>query len=123
MKRENFITLILGTVGGILFALGMCMCLVEEWNAFRPGLVMGAVGLVVLGIMILVRRKLQGKPPVRLDRKVLGAAALGIIGALTLGVGMCMTMVWEGLLIPGVVVGIVGVVLLLCLIPLCRGLE
>ena len=26
MKKENFVSLILGTVGGILFALGMCMC-------------------------------------------------------------------------------------------------
>ena len=44
MKKENFVSLILGTVGGILFALGMCMCLVAEWNAARPGVVLGAAG-------------------------------------------------------------------------------
>ena len=27
MKTENFITLVLGTVGGLLFALCMCMAL------------------------------------------------------------------------------------------------
>lgn len=34
-----------------------------------------------------------------------------------------MTMVWEGLLLPGVAVGLVGILLLLGLIPLCRGLR
>ena len=37
-------------------------------------------------------------------------------------VGMCMVMVWENLLIPGVLVGLTGILLLLCLIPLCKGL-
>ena len=43
--------------------------------------------------------------------------------ALAFGVGMCMTMVWEGLLVWGIVVGLIGIVLLLCLIPLCKGLK
>ena len=48
MKKENFVSLILGTVGGILFALGMCMCLLPDWNAFKPGLVTGVIGLALL---------------------------------------------------------------------------
>ena len=47
---------------------------------------------------------------------------LGIVGALVLGVGMCMVMVWS-MLIPGILVGVVGIVLLLCLIPLIKGLK
>ncbi|WP_240474523.1 hypothetical protein [Thomasclavelia saccharogumia] len=35
MKKSTFVATILGTVGGILFALGMCMALIPEWNAFR----------------------------------------------------------------------------------------
>ena len=46
--------MILGTIGGILFALGMCMAMIPEWNAFRPGVVMGVAGAVVLLIMVLV---------------------------------------------------------------------
>ena len=45
-----------------------------------------------------------------------------MIGALLFGVGMCMTMVWSNLIL-GVVIGLVGIVLLLCLIPLTKGLK
>ncbi len=39
MKKKNFISMILGTIGGILFAIGMCMCLLPEWNTFQQGIV------------------------------------------------------------------------------------
>ena len=70
-----------------------------------------------------VRRRIQGKPPVRWNARTLGTAALGLAGALALGAGMCMAMVWQGLLVPGIAVGVVGIVLLLSLIPVCRGLQ
>lgn len=124
MKKKNFITLILSTVGGILFAIGMCMCLLPEWNAFTQGIVVAAIGAFVLLIMGIVRRKMSGKPIlVKLSGKTIGTVLLSVVGALVLGVGMCMTMVWEGLMIPGIIVGVVGIVFLLCLIPLCRGIR
>lgn len=123
MKKENFVFLLLGTVGGILFALGMCMCLVEEWGAFRPGLAAGAAGLVVLICLPIVRRRMQGKSVVKWNAKTVGALVLGVAGVLVLGLGMCMTMVWEGLLVPGIAVGLAGILALLCLIPVCRGLR
>ena len=46
----------------------------------------------------------------------------GTIGSLILGIGMCLTMVWN-LMLPGILVGIVGIVMLLCLIPMCIGLK
>ena len=39
MKKKNFVSLVMGTVGGILFALGMCMCMLPQWNAFTQGVV------------------------------------------------------------------------------------
>ena len=122
MKKSNFVAMILGTIGGILFALGMCMTLIPEWNAFNQGVVMGVIGAVVLLIMVLVWRKMENKSPIKLSGKMIGTVLLGIIGALTLGVGMCLTMVWSNMII-GIIVGIVGIILLLCLIPLTKGLK
>lgn len=122
MKKSTFVTMILGTIGGILFALGMCMALIPEWNAFRPGVVVGAVGAVVLLIMVLVWRKMENKAPVKLTGKTIGATLIGIAGALLLGVGMCLTMVWSHMVL-GIVIGIVGIVVLLCLIPFVKGLK
>ena len=123
MAKKDFVSLILGTIGGIMFALGMCMALLPEWNAFNEGVVLGCVGAVVLLIMVLVRRKMEGKPIViKLTAKTVGAILLGIIGTLALGVGMCMVMVWE-MMLQGILVGIVGIVLLLCLIPMVKGLK
>ncbi len=123
MSKKNFISLILGTVGGILFALGMCMAMIPEWGAFRQGIIIGCVGLVILIVMLLVRRKMEGKPVVvKLSGKTIGTIVLGVVGALGLGIGMCLVMVWE-MLVPGVLVGLVGIVLLLCLIPLVKGIK
>ncbi|MBQ4094605.1 MAG: hypothetical protein IJC61_06120 [Oscillospiraceae bacterium] len=122
MKKENFVTLVMGTVGGMLFALGMCMALLPQWNAFNEGIVMGAAGILVLLIMLIVRRRMLGKPAIQLTKKAVGTALLAIVGALTLGVGMCMCMVWN-MMAGGIAVGIVGIGLLLALIPVCAGLK
>lgn len=122
MKKSNFVAMILGTIGGSLFALGMCMALITEWNAFDQGVVMGAIGAVVLLIMVLVWRKMEKKKPIRVSAKMIGTVLWGIVGTLVLGVGMCLTMVWSNM-VPGIAVGVVGIVLLLCLIPLTKGLK
>lgn len=123
MKKKNFVSLILSTVGGLLFALGMCMALIPEWNTFNQGIAVGAAGAVILIAMLIVRRIMEGKKAINLNGKAVGAVLIGVAGALLLGLGMCMTMVWESLFIPGIAVGIVGIVVLLCLIPFCKGLE
>ena len=114
--------MILGTIGGILFALGMCMTLIPEWNAFQPGIVMGVVGAVVLLIMVLVWRKMENKNPIHVSGKTIGTVLLGVAGALLLGVGMCLSMVWSNMIV-GIIIGLVGIVVLLCLIPLTKGLK
>lgn len=122
MKKKDFVTLIMSTVGGILFALGMCMALLPEWGAMSQGIVIGVVGLIILLAMVLVRRKMDGKPAIVFNGKAIGTTFLGIAGAIVLGVGMCMTMIWN-MMVPGIVVGIIGIVLLLCLIPVIKGLK
>ena len=44
------------------------------------------------------------------------------LGALLLGVGMCLSMVFGKMLL-GIVIGLVGIVVLLMLIPLTRGVH
>lgn len=122
MKKSTFIAMILGTIGGILFALGMCMALIPEWNAFKPGIVMGCIGIIVLLIMVIIWRKMENKAPAKLSGKTIGATLIGIIGALLLGVGMCLTMVWSHMVI-GIAIGLIGIVVLLCLIPFIKGLK
>lgn len=122
MKKSTFVSMILGTIGGILFALGMCMALIPEWNAFRPGVIMGVIGAVVLLIMVFVWRRMENKAPIKLSGKTIGATLVGIVGALLLGIGMCLTMVWSNM-IAGIVIGIIGIVVLLCLIPFIKGLK
>lgn len=122
MKKKDFVTLILGTIGGILFALGMCMALLPAWGVFRQGVAVGAAGALVLAAMLVVRRKMDGKPAILWNARAVGITLLGVVGALVLGLGMCMTMLWD-LLVPGILVGLAGIVLLLCLIPVVKGLE
>lgn len=123
MEKKNFITLILSVIGGMLFALGMCMCLLPEWGTFNQGIVLGVVGIVELIITWIVYRKLSGKQPIKLNIKIIGRVIYGIIAAIIFGVGMCMTMVFDGMMILGIIVGIAGIVLLLFLIPICGGLK
>ena len=122
MKKSSFVAMILGTLGGILFALGMCMALVEEWNAFTPGIVMGAAGIVVLLVMVMIWRKMENKAPIRISGKTMLASLIGIVGSLLLGVGMCLVMVWSNMVL-GIIIGVVGILVLLCLIPFLKGLK
>lgn len=122
MKKSSFIAMILGTIGGFLFALGMCMALIAEWDAFTPGVIVGTIGVIVILITVFVWRKMEHKKPVTLSGKTIGAVLIGITGALLFGIGMCLTMVWSHMVI-GTVIGIVGIVVLLCLIPFIKGIR
>lgn len=123
MKKSNFVSLLMGTIGGLLFAIGLCMCLLQEWNAFNQGIVVASIGIVVLITMLVIRRRMEGKAAIKLSGKAIGTVVLGIVATLMLGVGMCMTMVWTGLMVPGIIIGVIGILLLICLIPLCKGLK
>lgn len=55
MKKNDFVSLIFGVIGGFLFSIGLCMCLIAEWNMFRPGTVVTAIGAVALLALALAR--------------------------------------------------------------------
>ena len=114
--------MILGTVSGILFALGMCMTLISEWDAFLQGIILGCVGLLLGLITLIVWRKTEHKAPIRISGKQVLTIVVGTIGVLSFGTGMCFGMVWENM-IAGIIIGIVGILLLLSLIPLTKGIK
>ena len=122
MKKSSFVAMILGTVSGILFALGMCMALISEWDAFLQGIILGCVGLLLGLITLIVWRKMEHKAPIRISGKQVLTIAVGTIGVLSFGAGMCFGMVWENM-IAGIIIGIVGILLLLSLIPLTKGIK
>lgn len=122
MKKKSFVMLLLGVLGGLLFGIGMCMCQLPEWNAFRPGVAVTAAGFVLLLALLAVWLSGKGKSGRKINWKTVGKVAFGILGALVLGAGMCMIMVWD-ILLSGIAVGVAGIVLLLCLIPMCLGLK
>lgn len=122
MKKSNFVALVLGTVSGVLFALGMCMTLLPEWNLFKPGLIFGIVGLVLGLVTVIVWRRMEHKAPIKINARHAAVWAFGIVGALVLGVGMCFCMVWNSIVL-GTVIGLCGIVMLLALIPITKGIK
>lgn len=122
MKKSSFVAMILGTVSGVLFSLGMCMALLPEWNSFKPGTIFGVIGLTLALITVIVWRKMENKAPIKLSGKAAGVSALAVIGSLLLGVGMCFVLVWEKMII-GIIVGLIGIIVLLSLIPVIKGLK
>ena len=122
MKKSSFVAMILGTISGVFFALGMCMALLPEWGMRTQGIVSGVIGLALMLVTVCIWRKMEGKEPIRISGKMMGAVVLGIFGALLFGVGMCMSMIFSQML-PGIVVGVIGIVVLMMLIPLTKGVH
>lgn len=119
MKKETLIQIILGTIGGLVFAIGMCMCLIPEWNLLVPGIVTSIIGfLILLSIIPIYRRK---HPKKKKEQKTNWGLILtwiiGIIGSLIMGFGMSKIMVDtpdKMDMIIGLITGVIG--LLICIL-------
>ena len=122
MKKSSYVALVMGTVSGVLFSLGMCMALVEEWAMLKQGAILGGAGLVLGLVTLLVWRKMEHKAPIRVSGKAVAKIVYAVIAALVLGVGLSLCLVLESYML-GTVIGLVGVVLLLGFIPLVKGLK
>ncbi len=115
MKKDTLLEIILGTIGGLIFSLGMCMCLVTEWNMFKPGVIVGIVGFIILLCIIPVYRKSHPKKehgPV--DVGLVTTWCVGVVGALIMGFGMSKILVGTAStadMIVGLITGVVGLVI------------
>ena len=122
MKKTTFITIALTTISVVFFALGMCMALIPEWDAFRQGIVFGVIGLVIGLVTIIVYRKMTKKVPIKISGRMILTVIAGILGTLIFGCGMCFSMVWNNMVL-GIILGLIGIIILLMLIPLVKGIE
>ena len=118
MKKETLLEIILGTIGGLVFAIGMCMCLIPEWDLFTGGVITSAVGIVILLCIIPIYKKDKPKKtPKKTDWGLVLTFIVGIVGSLIMGFGMSKIMV-EGStqadMILGLITGVVG--LLICIL-------
>ena len=122
MKKSSFVALILGTISGVLFSLGMCMALLPEWDAFTEGVIFGGIGLLLSIITFLVWCKMEKKQLPKMSSKNILRTVYGVISALVLGVGMCMCLVWQQI-VWGTLVGLLGIIMLIALVPMIKGIK
>lgn len=116
MKKEILLEIILGTVGGLIFAIGMCMCLIPEWNMFTTGVVVTIIGFIVLLGIIPVYKSAhpkKAKEPKEINWGIVLTWTIGVVGALIMGFGMSKIMVESATtsdMIVGLITGVVGLV-------------
>ena len=125
--KETRLHVIIRPRGGdfLYSSLEQRIMLQDVENARRlgaDGVVFGCLGAVMALVTFILWRRMEHKAPIQVSGKMILSIAVGILGALMLGVGMCFSMVW-GRLVAGIGIGLLGIVILLCLIPLTRGLE
>ena len=114
MKKETLLEIILGTIGGLIFAIGMCMCLLPEWNLFTQGVIVAIVGFIILLCIIPVYIKNHPrKPHGPINWGIVLTWTIGVIGALIMGFGMSKIMVGDASksdMIVGLITGVVGLI-------------
>ena len=116
MKKETLIEIILGTIGGLVFAIGMCMCLLPEWNLFTQGVVIAIIGFIILLCIIPVYRKEHPKKVSnkKTDWGLVLTWKIGVAGSLIMGFGMSKVMVGEASssdILVGIITGVVGLII------------
>ena len=114
MSKNSLLMIVIGTIGGLVFSLGMCLCLINEWNLLRTGIIVAVVGGLILLLLIPVYRKDHPrKEKLKISFSTILPWIAGIAGALVMGYGMSRVMV-ENLtansLVMGLILGIVGLI-------------
>lgn len=115
MKKETLLEIIIGTIGGLVFAIGMCMCLIEEWDLLIPGIITGIIGFLILLLIIpIYRREHPRKKHEKINWSLLLTWIIGIIGSLIMGYGMSKVMVDATTkidMLVGIITGVVGLII------------
>lgn len=118
MKKDTLVEIVLGTIGGLIFALGMCMCLIPKWDMFALGVVLSIVGFIILLCIIPIYKKSHPKKGrKKINKNLIITWTVGICGSLIMGFGMSKVLVEnvsKNDMIIGMIFGIIG--LLICVL-------
>lgn len=98
------------------------MALIPEWDAFGPGIVFGCLGLLLALITLLVWRRMEHKTPGPYIRKAYPDDPCRHYRNACIWCGHVFLLVWENMAV-GIAIGLAGILILLGLIPLTRGIK
>lgn len=117
MKKEILIKIIIGTIGCLMLAIGMCMCLISEWKLLHTGILMTIVELLLLISIspILQTRKHKNKKDI--NWKVFLVYYVGVIGTLVFGFGMS-KVVSPNDLLKGILISVTGLIICILNYPI-----
>lgn len=114
MEKHTLLEIILATIGGLLLAIGLCMCLLPQWNMFTIGVIISLLGFLLLLCIIPVYQKSHIQQTAKpINWSFLFVWIIGIVGALVMGFGMSKIMASDVSrmdMIIGMGFGIIGLV-------------
>lgn len=119
MKKETLLEIVLGTIGGLIFAIGMCMCLISEWDLLKTGCVVAMIGFIILLCIIPVYRSNhpKRKKEEKINWGIVFTWIIGMVGALIMGFGMSKVMIEDPNktdMLVGMITGVTG--LMICIL-------
>ncbi len=128
MQKSTLIKIILGTIGGLLFALGMCCCLLPEWNLFGFGVGLAIAGGVLLVSLLIYHLATRERKPrtESINKGAVAAWVIGILATLLLGFGMSRIMAGtptQADIIVSMICGIVGLLTDILIFPIYQYLK
>lgn len=75
--------IILGTIGGLVFAIGMCISLITEWDLLKVGIVVAMIGFMIpFCITPVYRTNHPKKSHGKVNRRIAFTWIIGIVGLL-----------------------------------------
>ncbi|HEM6045947.1 TPA: hypothetical protein U2C66_000293 [Streptococcus suis] len=121
MKKRDFISSIAYTVSLLVLALGMCFYTLPEWEMTTLGMPLSVAGLLLLALSWVLQRKLAGKGGPKFDWKQIVKVIYCVFALLVFGGGFAL--VTTGNFVLGLVLGLVGLILVIGMIPVTVGLK
>ncbi|HEM3538793.1 hypothetical protein ACS6Y3_06265 [Streptococcus suis] len=121
MKKRDFISLIAYTVSLLVLALGMCFYTLPEWEMTTLGMPLSVAGLLLLALSWVLQRKLAGKGAPKFDWKQIVKVIYCVFALLVFGGGFAL--VTTGNFVLGLILGLVGLILVIGMIPVTVSLK